>query len=305
MTVVGARCGIESVGHLDAVGTAAQPITFTAPGRGWSGLVFDGGTGRLEHTTVSAGLKPNSILDSSYAHSNLTLRNVLTGEVSLVSSVVSNTHDYGFGAVNYGLYALDSHLRLSDTLVTGLGHTYSGLGVYATGTGSVITITNSTFEQVGSWNPYTTCNNLPTGVCADNGSHVTIASSSFYSNAYGITTIATSPWLQSGQCIQNNWNAGILVQGGTVEIQNSILKHNSTEGLRQTGGAVSLVGTKFSIIQTASIRLEARLLPLEAVWQQHNQWLICYGSHAHHYGHVGSFQNNGYGLNVGGCNAKY
>jgi hypothetical protein len=43
-------------GHLDASGTAVQPITFTSSldtgGGEWAGIGFDGGTGHLRHATV-------------------------------------------------------------------------------------------------------------------------------------------------------------------------------------------------------------------------------------------------------------
>ena len=45
-------------GHMRALGTAAQPITFTrdiAGADSWQGLVFDGGTGRLRSARVFFG----------------------------------------------------------------------------------------------------------------------------------------------------------------------------------------------------------------------------------------------------------
>lgn len=65
------------LGGLQAVGTPAQPITFTSaqnsgPGE-WSGLVFDGGTGRLRYVTVRYSGQGNSLLD--WAASAIAVRN--------------------------------------------------------------------------------------------------------------------------------------------------------------------------------------------------------------------------------------
>ena len=57
-------------GHLEAIGTAAQPITFTSSVdtayNQWSGLVFEGGTGELDYATVRYGGRPNSINSKLY-----------------------------------------------------------------------------------------------------------------------------------------------------------------------------------------------------------------------------------------------
>ena len=56
---------VRTLGHLAAIGTPTQPITFTSAtntgANQWSGLVFDGGTGELDHATVRYGGQPNSI----------------------------------------------------------------------------------------------------------------------------------------------------------------------------------------------------------------------------------------------------
>ncbi|MBI5566059.1 MAG: hypothetical protein HY870_14280, partial [Chloroflexi bacterium] len=50
---------LQMLGHLQALGTASQPITFTsATDTGpfeWGGLLFDGGTGYLRYATVRYG----------------------------------------------------------------------------------------------------------------------------------------------------------------------------------------------------------------------------------------------------------
>ncbi|MBL7183553.1 MAG: hypothetical protein ISS50_03780, partial [Anaerolineae bacterium] len=84
--------GLTVLGHLYAVGTVTQPITFTsATDTGpyqWEGLLFDGGSGHLRHVTVRYAGQSDGI-----ATSNVTVRNVLTGEVRIESSqVVSTNH---------------------------------------------------------------------------------------------------------------------------------------------------------------------------------------------------------------------
>ena len=52
----------------------------------WSGLVFDGGTGELDHATVRYGGQPNSInttCGSSGLGFNIAVRNVQAGEVRM------------------------------------------------------------------------------------------------------------------------------------------------------------------------------------------------------------------------------
>ena len=82
-------------GHLAAVGTAAQPITFTSAtdtaANQWSGLIFDGGTGDLNYATVRYGGNINSIngnCSTSGLGFNIAVRNVLAGEVRLQNSQV-------------------------------------------------------------------------------------------------------------------------------------------------------------------------------------------------------------------------
>ena len=53
---------LQVQGHLAAIGTPAQPITFTSSVdtayNQWSGIVFEGGTGELDYTTVRYGGTP-------------------------------------------------------------------------------------------------------------------------------------------------------------------------------------------------------------------------------------------------------
>ena len=135
-------------GHLEAVGTATLPITFTSandsgPGQ-WNGLVFDGGTGNLEHVIVRYGAgERNSI----YARSNLAIRD---GRIRIASSTITRG-SYGGSVSDYGLYIQDSQAVITDSLITanGADPTYD-YGLYATG-GCTLTITGNTFSGNAGW----------------------------------------------------------------------------------------------------------------------------------------------------------
>ena len=131
-------------GHLSALGTEAQPITFTSATNsgpeGWDGLVFNGGTGHLRYATVRYGGQGDSV----GVNTNITVWNVLTGEVRIENSWVLST-------TGHGLYASDSYVVVSDTVFYDNGDSSTAdYGLYATG-GSVITVTGSTIrDNVGT-----------------------------------------------------------------------------------------------------------------------------------------------------------
>ena len=141
-------------GHLSAIGTETQPITFTSSTdsgpQQWSGLVFDGGTGDLRHVTVRyGGDGSNSGLPGDWSGSNIAVKNVVTGQVRIESSRVVSAA-YGTPYTDYGLYAINSHLAVSDTLFANNGNEGRDYALYATGD-SVVTVTNSTFQDNVGW----------------------------------------------------------------------------------------------------------------------------------------------------------
>lgn len=124
VTLMGANSLVELLvmGHLETLGTAVQPITFTSladsgPGE-WAGLAFDGGTGHLRYTTVRYGGERNAVTDAllgAHHRSNLAIRNgTLQLEHATVRDLVTSSYDYG-------LVASDSHLIINDSLFTGIG----------------------------------------------------------------------------------------------------------------------------------------------------------------------------------------
>ncbi len=135
-------------GHLEAVGTATQPITFTStndngPGQ-WNGLVFDGGTGNLEHVIVRYGASDRN---SIYTRSNLAIRN---GRIRIASSTITRG-SYGGSVSDYGLYIQESQAVITDSLITANGADLNAdYGLYATGN-CTLTITGNTFSGNAGW----------------------------------------------------------------------------------------------------------------------------------------------------------
>ena len=122
---------LKVLGHLEAVGTATQPITFTSlqdsgPYQ-WRGLAFDGslgigGTANLVYATVRYGGQPNSVF--GYGRStNIALRNVQAGAVHLDhTQVLSSSNDPSHSGA--GIYAESSQLDLiSSTIRNNVGGT--------------------------------------------------------------------------------------------------------------------------------------------------------------------------------------
>ncbi len=135
-------------GQLNAIGTATQPITLTAANEsdwnGWPGLLFDGAfaTGDLRHVTVRYA--QSSYGSTTGLRDALAVRNVLTGEVRIESSRVIST-SAGDATPNVGIYVENSHVLISDTLLSGIGVNANGYPLRVKGMSTIITLTNNTF----------------------------------------------------------------------------------------------------------------------------------------------------------------
>ena len=136
-------------GHLDAIGTATDPITFTSAGDSepgqWSGLVFSGGTGDLQNATVRYGGAVNSL----GVRSNIAITNVLSGEVSIgYSTIISGGHGWGTPREDYSIYLQDSHAIVANTDIYANGNDPNNdAALYIDGADSVITVTGSTVRD--------------------------------------------------------------------------------------------------------------------------------------------------------------
>jgi hypothetical protein len=142
VTVMADR-GIELLvqGHLEAVGTPSQPITFTsvanAGNNGWTGLAFNGGTGHLDHTTVRYGGDGNSL---GLEPAGIVARNVTAGEVRLEHTSLITA---------CGFVAQDSHMSVISSTISSNGgvacaHYRAG---DLKGSATVFTMTHSLFQD--------------------------------------------------------------------------------------------------------------------------------------------------------------
>ena len=155
VTVMGrGNVELRTLGHLAAIGTPGQPITFTSAtntaANQWSGLVFDGGTGDVQHATVRYGGNVNSInasCSSSGMGFNVAVRNVLAGEVRLQNSQVLSERYLcnGWQTEDYGLYVDNSHVVVSDTLFQANGNDGNDYPIYVQGANSTLALTGNSF----------------------------------------------------------------------------------------------------------------------------------------------------------------
>lgn len=104
-------------GNLVATGTTSQTITFTSAvsrAESWKGLVFDGGTGTLNHVIVRYGSMSNS-LDRLAA---ITVVNVSGNGVMIENSSIENSFARGLpgkDVSDFGLYVENSIVTVKDT----------------------------------------------------------------------------------------------------------------------------------------------------------------------------------------------
>ncbi|MBU1879331.1 MAG: right-handed parallel beta-helix repeat-containing protein, partial [Chloroflexi bacterium] len=136
---------LQVQGHLNAIGTEAQPILFssaynTGPQQ-WKGLAFNGGTGDLRHVTVRYAGAANSLGSAA----NVAAHNVLAGEVRISDSVIRQ--EYRSDYTDAGLYVQDSHVAVSNTLFTqnGGGGGNNDAPMKIVGALSVVTMTANSF----------------------------------------------------------------------------------------------------------------------------------------------------------------
>jgi len=119
-------------GHLAAVGTAANPITFTADGSGWESLTFSGGTGLLRYVDVlKAGWNAPGIVVSNVAAPGVALEHC------------------NLGPGNRGMTITESVVSITDSKIEGLATFAGAYPIVVAGADSRLTLENDTF--VGNW----------------------------------------------------------------------------------------------------------------------------------------------------------
>jgi uncharacterized repeat protein (TIGR01451 family) len=133
----GPDTGLLVSGHLEANGTASQPIIFTSlgdsgPGQ-WEGIFFYGGTGNLSYTTVRCAGDPNGSDEGV-----IFARDVITGEVHIENSTIETCS-------GDGMHLENSNATLSNVIVQGCN--YRGINVLG---GSAVQITSSDISNNGT-----------------------------------------------------------------------------------------------------------------------------------------------------------
>ncbi len=150
----GTTVELQVQGHLTAIGTPAQPITFTSSVdtayNQWSGIVFEGGAGELDYATVRYGGRPNSInpnCTSSGLGFNVGVRNVQAGEVRIRNSQIRSVGFQCNGdSPDYGLYIDNSRVVVEDTTFANNGISNTGdYAIYVAGVNSSLSLTGNTF----------------------------------------------------------------------------------------------------------------------------------------------------------------
>ncbi|HHY57592.1 MAG TPA: hypothetical protein GYA08_19375 [Chloroflexi bacterium] len=136
-------------GRLEAAGTATQPITFTSPTDSgadyadWSGIAFDGGAGTLRHVTVRY-TGDECYGCSIYQSAPIRALNVLDGAVTIESSQV--IHAYRPGHAQWGIWVENSHVVVSDTLISGLNNMPTNAPIYFSGNVRSATLVGNRLE---------------------------------------------------------------------------------------------------------------------------------------------------------------
>ncbi len=196
---------LKVLGDLQALGTASQPIAFTSVGNStayrWAGLVFDGGTGHLRHATVRYGGGHNS----TGTYSNITVQNVLAGEVHLENCQVLDSQNPS--RTEYGLYINNSRTTVRATLFSGNGNGGAAAPLYIADASSVVTLHNNAI--------------------IDNHNGLYLAPGAQASLLH--TTIA------------RNRGSGVYVRNGSTAIfTNTIISENSVGVRVDAGGALTM-----------------------------------------------------------------
>ncbi len=238
---------VRTLGHLVAIGTPTQPITFTSAtntgGNQWSGLVFDGGTGELDYTTVRYGGRPSSLntnCNSGGMGFNVGVRNVLAGEVRIRNSQIrSAAFNCNFDSRDYGLYVSNSRVTVQNTLFANNGNSNTtnpssgDFAVYASGASTVLTFDGNVVR------------NNRRGLQLNGVGALTLRNNVFKDNPLGGVYIAASAQAQllHSTFAGNGGDAVTVASGGSAALTNSIIANNGAGVRVNTGGAGTLERT--------------------------------------------------------------
>ena len=231
------RVELRILGDLQSLGTPTQPITFTGTGdggySGWSGLVFVGGTGHLAYTTV----QKTGQISSLGAYTAVAVQDVTQGQVWIEQSTIRDAlgcATFYCWEGNTGLLVNNSHVTLDRSTLTNIGNYASinhGLdyAIYATGTSTVLTVTNIIAQ-----------NNGAVGLAVTNGASVPlVADSTFASHSsWGFLLDAGTITAIRNTAILTSTHGGLLVTNGATiaSITDSRMQGSTGPGVRVAGG---------------------------------------------------------------------
>jgi hypothetical protein len=208
---------IDVLGRLEAPGTDASPITFTAKDSQWRGLAFAGGSasGLLRHVTVRRGGLLNPTVGS---YAEVTAYNVSPGQVLLEDSLVTEVPVWNSGHV-FGINVMDSNFVMSGTTVSGAGCCGDDTAVSISGAGAVATLSRNTFTG----NPGTTLKVSGAG-------QATISHNDFHGNSLAMSVAGDNVLVENNQIYDNGGSSdprgGIRVGGGSPTIIGNVLRNN-------------------------------------------------------------------------------
>ncbi|MCU0485872.1 MAG: Ig-like domain-containing protein [Anaerolineales bacterium] len=192
--------GLVVQGELESIGTTSQRITFTHLDTGqWMGIVLDGGSATLTHTTVEWGC-------SDTLRSNI--RVVNGGNLVMTDSLVQECHN-GSGTKAWNLLVDNATVNVSNSTFT----TSEWYPIYILGINSDITLTDNILEG----NYY---NRILLGANAMMGHDTTLAPQAVW-DAYELDATLTVPanvtlTLEPGVVMKIDsypYDMGMIVQG--------------------------------------------------------------------------------------------
>ena len=227
VTLMAAGTEVQILGHLNAIGTPTQPITFTSlTNTGvnqWKGLYFNGGTGNLQYVIARYG---GSGANSGGLRGNIVAQNVLPGGLHIAQSALRSSS-------YYALMVRDSHVILDGSAATNNG-SYS---VYIDG-GSVVTLSETMLRDNRD------------GMYIGGAARVTGDRLSIENNRYGVylggdtavfTLTNSAVVLNTGAGVYNSGNAQVTL-GGAAGQGNTIMANNGY-GANQVGTGTQLLAT--------------------------------------------------------------
>lgn len=215
---------LQIQGHLNAIGTPAQPITFTPEfeKNEWKGIYFNGGTGDLRHATVQYG----NGATSGGLRGNIVAQNVPPGGLQIAQSALRSSS-------YYALMVRDSHVTLDDSVVSNNG-SYS---VYIDGS-STVTMSGSLLQSNRD------------GMFIGGDAHVSGDRLAIENNRYGVvvdgnaavfTLTKSAIVLNTSDGVRNSGNAQVTLGG--AEGQGNTIMANGGYGAYQVGTGTQMVAT--------------------------------------------------------------